>query len=60
MKSQLCLLRLMFSMASNVDSKLLKATKFPPEFNQKVDMQKINVEVIKKFDRDIVGQETFI
>jgi serine/arginine repetitive matrix protein 1 len=32
-----------------VDEKLLKATKFPPEFNQKVDMQKVNVEVMKKF-----------
>jgi len=36
-------------MASSVDEKLLKATKFPPEFNQKVDMQKVNVEVMKKF-----------
>jgi hypothetical protein len=35
-------------MASSVDEKLLKATKFPPEFNQKVDMQKVNVEVMKK------------
>ena len=36
-------------MATSVDAKLLKATKFPPEFNQKVDMQKVNVEVMKKF-----------
>jgi hypothetical protein len=36
-------------MASSVDEKLLKATKFPPEFSQKVDMQKVNVEVMKKF-----------
>jgi serine/arginine repetitive matrix protein 1 len=36
-------------MASSVGEKLLKATKFPPEFNQKVDMQKVNVEVMKKF-----------
>jgi hypothetical protein len=35
-------------MASSVDEKLLKATKFPPEFNRKVDMKKVNVEVIKK------------
>jgi len=35
-------------MASSVDEKLLKATKFHPEFNQKVDMQKVNVEVMKK------------
>jgi serine/arginine repetitive matrix protein 1 len=36
-------------MAASVDQKLLKATKFPPEFNQKVDMQKVNLEVMKKF-----------
>ena len=36
-------------MASSVDAKLLKSTKFPPEFNQKVDMQKVNVEVMKKW-----------
>lgn len=35
-------------MASSVDAKLLKSTKFPAEFNQKVDMQKVNVEVMKK------------
>ena len=35
-------------MASSVEAKLLKSTKFPPEFNQKVDMQKVNVEVMKK------------
>ncbi|KAL8762003.1 MAG: hypothetical protein Q9184_001950 [Pyrenodesmia sp. 2 TL-2023] len=31
-------------MATNVDAKLLKQTKFPPEFSQKVDMKKVNVE----------------
>lgn len=36
-------------MASSVDAKLLKSTKFPPEFSQKVDMQKVNVEVMKKY-----------
>ncbi|KAI9679951.1 MAG: Serine/arginine repetitive matrix protein 1 [Caeruleum heppii] len=36
-------------MASSVDMKLLKQTKFPPEFNQKVDMTKVNVEVLKKW-----------
>jgi hypothetical protein len=35
-------------MATSVDAKLLKSTKFPSEFNQKVDMQKVNVEVMKK------------
>jgi hypothetical protein len=36
-------------MASSVDAKLLKSTKFPPEFNQKVDMQKVNLEVMKRY-----------
>lgn len=37
------------TMASSVDAKMLKATKFPPEFSQKVDMQKVNLEVMKKY-----------
>ncbi|CAL5866136.1 uncharacterized protein PFLUO_LOCUS343 [Penicillium psychrofluorescens] len=36
-------------MATPVDAKLLKRTKFPPEFNQKVDMTKVNIEVMKKW-----------
>lgn len=36
-------------MATPVDEKLLRQTKFPPEFKQKVDMTKVNIEVIKKF-----------
>ena len=36
-------------MATSVDAKLLKQTKFPPEFSQKVDMKKVNVEVMKKY-----------
>jgi len=36
-------------MATGVDAKLLKSTKFPPEFNQKVDMNKVNAQVMKKF-----------
>ncbi|KAI1813270.1 PWI domain-containing protein [Poronia punctata] len=36
-------------MAATVDAKLLRATKFPPEFNQKVDMQKVNLQVMKKW-----------
>ncbi len=35
-------------MATAVDQKLLRQTKFPAEFNQKVDMKKVNVEVMKK------------
>jgi hypothetical protein len=34
---------------ASVDARLVKATKFPPEFNQKVDMQKVNLAVMKKF-----------
>ncbi|RMZ81495.1 hypothetical protein DV738_g2189, partial [Chaetothyriales sp. CBS 135597] len=44
-------------MAASVDQKLLRQTKFPPEFNQKVDIQKINVEVMKKW---IAGKITEI
>ncbi|TFA98574.1 Serine/arginine repetitive matrix protein 1 [Trichoderma ghanense] len=36
-------------MASAGDARLLKSTKFPPEFSQKVDMQKVNLQVIKKW-----------
>jgi hypothetical protein len=36
-------------MAATVDAKLLRATKFPIEFNQKVDMQKVNLQVMKKY-----------
>ncbi|RCI15442.1 hypothetical protein L249_3424 [Ophiocordyceps polyrhachis-furcata BCC 54312] len=36
-------------MASKMDARLLKSTKFPPEFNQKVDMEKVNLHVMKKW-----------
>jgi len=35
-------------MADVVDQKLLKTTKFPPEFSERVDIKKVNVEVMKK------------
>ncbi|KIE01999.1 Splicing factor PWI, partial [Metarhizium majus ARSEF 297] len=48
-------------MASKVDARLLKSTKFPPEFSQKVDMQKVNLQVMKKWIAnkisDILGTE---
>ncbi|GLI77194.1 hypothetical protein PoHVEF18_005480 [Penicillium ochrochloron] len=48
-------------MATPVDAKLLKKTKFPPEFNQKVDMTKLNIEVMKKWINkrisEILGNE---
>ncbi|KAM7215449.1 PWI domain containing protein [Rhypophila decipiens] len=34
-------------MASGVDKKLLKSTKFPLEFNQKVDLKKVHLQVVK-------------
>ena len=36
-------------MATGVDAKLLKSTKFPSDFNKKVDMQKVNLQVMKKW-----------
>ncbi|KAJ5623371.1 hypothetical protein N7490_011976 [Penicillium lividum] len=36
-------------MGEAVDSKLLRQTKFPPEFNHKVNLKKVNIEVIKKW-----------
>ncbi|KAF5023602.1 hypothetical protein F66182_4360 [Fusarium sp. NRRL 66182] len=36
-------------MATGVDARLVKSTKFPPEFSQKVDMQKVNLQVMKKW-----------
>ncbi|KAK8162971.1 PWI domain-containing protein [Phyllosticta citrichinensis] len=35
-------------MATAADKKLLKKTKFPPEFDQKVDLGKVNRAVMKK------------
>ncbi|KXH56497.1 hypothetical protein CSAL01_11179 [Colletotrichum salicis] len=43
-------------MATGVDAKLLKSTKFPPEFNQKVDMQKVNLQPdIKSLQIQLTG-----
>ncbi|ODA81856.1 hypothetical protein RJ55_00361 [Drechmeria coniospora] len=36
-------------MASKVDARLMKSTKFPLEFSQKVDTQKVNMQVVKKW-----------
>ncbi|PYH93817.1 hypothetical protein BO71DRAFT_326818 [Aspergillus ellipticus CBS 707.79] len=36
-------------MATSVDAKMLRQTKFPPEFSRKVDMTKVNIEVMKKW-----------
>lgn len=44
------------ALVTNVDKKLLLATKFPPEFDRKVDMEKVNVPVIKKWVADEVAR----
>lgn len=36
-------------MAMSVDQKRLKATKFPPEFDKKVDIKKVNIDLMKKW-----------
>jgi hypothetical protein len=36
-------------MALTVDEKKLKATKFPPEFDQPVDKTKVNMDLMKKW-----------
>lgn len=44
-------------MALTVDQKRLRATKFPPEFDQKVDIEKVNIDLMKKW---IAGRITGI
>ncbi|KAK5693298.1 hypothetical protein LTR17_025140 [Elasticomyces elasticus] len=41
-------------LTTDVDKRLLRTTKFPPEFNTKVDMTKVNVPVIKKWVSDSI------
>lgn len=36
-------------MALSIDQKRLKATKFPPEFDKKVDIEKVNVDLMKRW-----------
>lgn len=36
-------------MALSVDQKRLKSTKFPPEFDQKVDIKKVEIDLMKKW-----------
>ncbi len=48
-------------LTTDVDKRLLRTTKFPPEFNIKVDMTKVNFPVIKRWVQDeierILGTE---
>jgi len=39
-------------LTTDVDKRLLRTTKFPAEFNVKVDMTKVNLPVIKKWVSD--------
>jgi serine/arginine repetitive matrix protein 1 len=36
-------------MALSIDQKRMKATKFPPEFDKKVDIEKVNIDLMKKW-----------
>lgn len=49
------------TMALSIDQKRLKATKFPPEFDRKVDIEKVNIDLMKKWIAqkitDILGDE---
>jgi len=40
------------ALVTDVDKRLLRTTKFPPEFEEKVDMSKVNISVIKKWISD--------
>lgn len=48
-------------MALSIDQKRLKATKFPPEFDKKVNIDKVNIDLMKKWIADkittILGDE---
>ena len=48
-------------MALSIDQKRLKATKFPPEFDRKADIEKVNIDLMKKWIAqkitDILGDE---
>jgi len=41
---------------SDKERKLIKSTKFPPEFNTKVDMKKVKLEVIKPWIGEKISQ----
>lgn len=44
------------ALITDVDKKKLRTTKFPPEFDQKVDMEKVHVPVIKKWVQDEIAR----
>lgn len=44
------------ALTTDVDKRLLRTTKFPPEFNVKVDMTKVNFPVIKTWVKDEIAK----
>jgi serine/arginine repetitive matrix protein 1 len=44
------------ALTTNVDQRLLRTTKFPPEFNAKVDLNKVNVQLIKAWVSDEIAK----
>jgi serine/arginine repetitive matrix protein 1 len=44
------------ALTTNVDQRLLRTTKFPPEFNLKVDMKKVNIQLIKAWVTDEIAR----
>lgn len=44
------------ALTTNVDQRLLRTTKFPAEFNVKVDMKKVNVQLIKAWVTDEIAR----
>ncbi|KAK5172236.1 uncharacterized protein LTR77_003874 [Saxophila tyrrhenica] len=44
------------ALTTNVDQRLLRTTKFPPEFNTKVNLAKVNVQLIKAWVGDEVAR----
>lgn len=44
------------ALTTNVDQRQLRTTKFPPEFNTKVDLKKVNVQLIKAWVGDEIAR----
>lgn len=43
-------------LTTNVDQRLLRTTKFPLEFNVKVDMRKVNIHLIKNWVQNEIAR----
>lgn len=44
------------ALKTGADERAMRRTKFPEEFNKKVDMSKVNLDVIKKWVKDEVAR----